>query len=183
MKIGKAFPSNYLKADDLEDRDWPVTIKRVAIESIGQGEDKQPKPIVYFEELEKGLVCNKTNATIIEKMYGDETDAWTGKRITLWPNHDVEFKGELVSAIRVRSKAPATPNALKVSSAKDETAALREKLFGLAMEAVAGDLAEVEPYLVTLCGKGDVDSLPAMQVSACIKRIEGGWVPGSDKKK
>lgn len=104
MKVGTAFPSTYLKADDLEDRDWPVTIKEVKMELVGMPGDQSEKLTLMFDELDKGIVCNKTNAGVIEKMYGAETDDWIGKKITLWPNHDVEFKGEIVSAIRVRSR-------------------------------------------------------------------------------
>src|SRR3989304_3055241 len=106
MKVKDVFPSKYLKVDDLNDLDLTLTIDNVVIEEIGQGDAKQKKMVIYFQEAEKGFVCNKTNATVIEKLFGDETTNWKGKRITLWPNHDVEFKGEIVSAIRVRSRAP-----------------------------------------------------------------------------
>ena len=108
MKISDAFPSKYLKVDDLNDADMLCTITRVALEELGQGHEKDTKPIVYFAETDKGMACNKTNAGVISKLYGDDTDGWIGKKITLWPNHDVEFRGEIVSAIRVRSRAPST---------------------------------------------------------------------------
>ena len=107
MKVSEAFPSKYLKVEDLNDQDLTLTIESTSIEQLGQGEERQQKLIVYFKEVEKGLACNKTNANTIAKMYGDETAEWIGQRITLWPNHDVEFKGEVVSAIRVRSRKPA----------------------------------------------------------------------------
>ena len=67
MNINKAFPSKYLKASDFDDVDTSCTIKRVAMEHIGQDKDEPPKPIVYFEEMDKGLVCNKTNPSAIAK--------------------------------------------------------------------------------------------------------------------
>ena len=106
MKLSDAFPSRYLKADDLDDHDWTVTIKSVALEQMGVGADQQVKLVVAFDELDKALICNKTNASTIAKLYGDDTDTWIGKAIVLWPNHDVEFKGEIVSAVRVRSRKP-----------------------------------------------------------------------------
>ncbi len=51
------------------------------------------------------MVCNKTNANTITKLYGDDTDAWIGKPITLCAR-EVEFQGEMVLAIRVSLKAP-----------------------------------------------------------------------------
>ena len=174
MKVGQAFPSKYLKADDLEDRDWTATIRDVIIEDIGQGEQKQEKLILYFNEFEKGLVTNKTNATTIQKLYGDETDEWVGKTIVLWPNHDVEFKGEIVSAIRVRSRAPKTPvtaggHALPPASAITPA---HEALLELVMEAVAGDMSEVEPYILKLTGKKGIELLTPTEAMAATGKIK-----------
>ncbi len=104
MNIDKAFPSKYLKAADFDDVDTPLTITRVVMEQISP--DERAKPIIYFQELEKGMNCNSTNKNTIKKLYGEETDNWIGKTITLWINHDVQYKQDTVSAIRVRSRAP-----------------------------------------------------------------------------
>lgn len=106
MNIDKAFPSKYLKASDFDDVDMPCTIKHVRMEQVGQGGDEVPKAVIYFQEMEKGMICNTTNKNIIVKLYGKETNDWTGQKVVLWVNHDVQFKGEIVSAIRVRSRAP-----------------------------------------------------------------------------
>lgn len=106
MKTKDVFPSKYLSVKDLEDNDWNVSIEKVVLEEIGQGDEKDTKMVIYFNDIDKGFVCNKTNCATIENLYGDETDNWIGKRITLWPNHDVQFGGKTVSAIRVRTRAP-----------------------------------------------------------------------------
>ena len=105
MKIGQAYPSNFLKADDLQGKDVVVTIEGCELESIGQGHDKQDKLILHFVGKQKAMVLNKTNAKTIAKLYGDETDDWVGKRITLSPR-EVEFQGDMVLAIRVSLRAP-----------------------------------------------------------------------------
>lgn len=120
MKVSEAFPSKYLKAVDLNDQDIVATIKSVIMENIGQADDPQEKLVLYFTDQDKGLVCNKTNAGVIAKLYGDDTESWIGKQVTLWPNHDVEFKGEIVSAIRIRSRLPAI-SPLRQSSAANST--------------------------------------------------------------
>jgi hypothetical protein len=136
MKVSDAFPSKYLKVEDLNDVDLVLTITKVTSEILGQGAEAQKKLIVHFEECEKGLACNKTNAGVIAKLYGDDTDDWIGHAITLWPNHDVEFKGEIVSAIRVRSKAPAGGNGAAQRRAKPTTSNNRQHIMTLE-EAVA----------------------------------------------
>jgi len=50
------------------------------------------------------LVLNKTNARTIAKVVGSPRYAeWVGKRITL-VRADVEFAGDMVEAIRVKSR-------------------------------------------------------------------------------
>ncbi len=107
MNIEQAFPSKYLKADtDIpESGDLIVTIDSVASETMGQGEKASTKPIVYFREVDKGLVLNKTNATTIAKLHGPETDNWPGKMVALFAT-EVDFQGKQTLAIRVRLKAP-----------------------------------------------------------------------------
>jgi hypothetical protein len=98
------FPSNYLKPADLEE-DAVLTIKSIKQEKIGQGRDADDKWIVYFKEERKGLVLNKTNANVLAKLYGDDTDDWVGKQVILFAT-EVQFKDEMVEAIRIRSKPP-----------------------------------------------------------------------------
>lgn len=108
MKMSEAFPSKYLKADvDVPDEGSIMfTIANVQMETLGQGQDADDKPVVYFEESEKGLVLNKTNGNTLVSLYGDDSDDWTGKRVNLFST-DVDFGGKATRAIRVSSKKPA----------------------------------------------------------------------------
>lgn len=96
MKISNAFPSKYLKCADLQGKSVTVKIERVEMEQIGEDH----RPVAYFYGKEKGFVLNKTNGSTISDMYGDDTDGWDGKEITLRPTR-VDFRGERVDAIRV----------------------------------------------------------------------------------
>lgn len=107
MKISQVFPSKYLVAADLEGRSFTLTIKRVTIEEMITHDNKRVnKPVVWFDKAQKGFVMNVTNAHIVVALYGDETDDWTGKRITLYPTKVRAF-GEMQDAIRVREEIPA----------------------------------------------------------------------------
>lgn len=106
MNINNAFPSKYLKSGDLGSDDLTLTMSHVEEEVVGQDADSESKPIVYFEEVEKGFVLNKTNAGTISALYTPETDNWKGKRITLFAT-EVAFQGKQTLAIRVRSRVPA----------------------------------------------------------------------------
>lgn len=106
MKISNAFPSKYLKAADLQDRQVKLVMSRVEMETIA---DDEKKPVIYFSKTQKGLVLNKTNSKAIAKVYGDDTDDWGGKEIVLFPAL-VDFRGDQVEAIRVKvfKAAPTT---------------------------------------------------------------------------
>jgi hypothetical protein len=101
MKMSDAFPSNYLRAADLNGSTVAVTIATVKMEDIGGDH----KPVVYFSGKEKGLVLNKTNGQMIAYQYGDETDNWTGAQIELYPTM-TSFQGKPVEAIRVNVRPP-----------------------------------------------------------------------------
>lgn len=119
-RVSDMVPSKYLKAADVEES--PVlTIADVKEESIGQGAQADNKWILYFAEEEKGLVLNRTNINTIAGLYGDDTDDWEGKKITLFATQ-VDFQGKQVDAIRVRNKPPKTKEA-KAPKAEPVTAA------------------------------------------------------------
>jgi len=108
--INQAFPSKFLKAADLGGHEVPVTIKGVQFEPVGQ--DKEMKPVLYFEGKQRGLVLNKTNANKIIEITGSAlTEDWRGHRIKLYPT-ETQFGGDMVDCIRVR---PANGAAMKMT--------------------------------------------------------------------
>lgn len=104
MDINAAFPSNWLKAADLQGRAVRVTIKEVISEDIGDGH----KPVVYFQNGNKGLVLNKTNALAIADIYGSDTDNWAGAIVEVYPDKTT-FQGRRVDCLRVRVPNNAPP--------------------------------------------------------------------------
>ena len=103
MKTNKMFPSKYLKAADLDGKSRIVVIKDVIMEVLGQGDEAEEKPVVYFED-GKPLALNKTNCNVIEDSLGEESDDWIDHELDLYPDR-VPFKGKMVDAIRVRVTA------------------------------------------------------------------------------
>ena len=97
MKVSQEFPSQYLKASDLQGREIRLTMDRVEREEIGQ--DK--KLVLYFVGKEKGVVLNKTNATTIGDFYGDDTDEWRDQPVILF-SIKTEYQGKPVDGLRCR---------------------------------------------------------------------------------
>jgi len=124
MDIFTQFPSNYLKAADLNGSTRRVVIESLAVEELGQGEKK---PVVKFVGMPTGLVLNKTNARMIAATFGAETTLWPGKELELY-SEKVSFQGRIVDSIRVRAVPP--------PAAADHQQKLAEALFRWAFYAI-----------------------------------------------
>jgi hypothetical protein len=120
--LSEMFPSKFLKASDI-DQDYEVTIVEVSTDTVGQGDQAEEKFIVHFEQFDKGIVLNKTNAGLIAAQHGEDTDGWIGKKIVLTVE-DVAYQGKIVPAIRVRRPArPTTPTRKPLPAGKPLPAA------------------------------------------------------------
>lgn len=98
----------FMYAFDLQGKDVTVTIDRiVGGELTGPGGKKSKKPLCYFRESKSGkpLALNATNCKAISAMYGNDTDGWIGKRITVYPT-TTQMGGDTVDCIRVRPGVP-----------------------------------------------------------------------------
>ena len=110
MDMNAAFPSKYLKASDLQDREVTAPMDEVRIESIGSDDKEELKHVLYFIGGKKGLVLNKTNANAIIEQYGVDSDTWHSRPITLFPTQ-TDYGGKIVPCIRVKLNIKPRPQA------------------------------------------------------------------------
>ncbi len=111
------FPGKYLKASDVKDRgSVSLTIRELVPREKIEGGSGDVKPVLYFERTKRGLVLNKTNATAIAELYGDDYSSWPGKVVTLVVRR-VDFQGRYVDALRIEMPqgTPQRPQAPGVS--------------------------------------------------------------------
>ncbi len=103
MKRSDVFSGKYLKAEDLSGHTVTVTIECTNMEDINnqQTGKTEQKAVVYFRGKEKGLVLNQINWTSIEDQYGDETDGWPGRQITLFAT-TTPFGNKIVPCLRIK---------------------------------------------------------------------------------
>lgn len=103
------YDSNWIYAHDLKGRDVTVTIRETRVGKVKNATKEERKPVLYFKESKdaRGLVLCKTNAKTVASLYGNETDNWTGKRVTLFPT-TTTFGKDTVDCVRIR---PAIPKA------------------------------------------------------------------------
>ena len=77
-----------------------LTIKNAEVKKLGQGEEARNKVVLSFNETSKQLALNRTNSQIIAERFGDDSDLWTGKQISLIVVKK-NFAGKLVDGIQV----------------------------------------------------------------------------------
>jgi hypothetical protein len=97
-----ASKSKYLRAIDIEEPTL-FTIENTTIDTLKVRNQEQERGVVWFREDDRGLVLNVSLTEILMDMFGSETDAWKGKRIRLYNDHRVKFRGEAVGGIRIKS--------------------------------------------------------------------------------
>lgn len=104
MDAALLHPSRFLKSQEFHGEDVTYTIAGIALEDLEDENKKvKTKGIVSFAETKKLLVINRTNSDCIKGMFGRETDAWIGKRVTFYPAPFFDnFTKENTTAIRVR---------------------------------------------------------------------------------
>ena len=123
MKMYKTDLFKYLAGEMFSGREWTLTIEYVRTEEIRGHKEVEEKPVMYFQEVQKGLVVNKTNAKYLIGLFGtDETEDWRGKRITLY-TEKVNAFGKIHDAIRVKESAidAMPPEEVKKAAKKDLT--------------------------------------------------------------
>jgi len=106
MHFKKYFPTGFIDESDLP-KDANVTISAVAVEKLTRpGGDQEDKVVMAFEGKNKKLVLNKTNAIRVAKLYGNNTEDWIGKAITLYFDPSVKFGRATVGGVRIRETKP-----------------------------------------------------------------------------
>jgi len=82
-----------------------VTIRSVELHNVSQeGAPEDQKWCITFEEVDKPMVTNQTNNAIIAAITkSQDTENWTGKKIVLFNDPTVMFKGEIKGGIRARA--------------------------------------------------------------------------------
>ena len=106
--INQMKSSRFLKVTDV-DPEVTVTIDRLSQEIVDE-QSGETKWCLFARELDKPLVMNWTNLQACAKACGSEnSDDWPGRRVILWNDESVQFKGQVTGGIRIRK----VPQSLK----------------------------------------------------------------------
>jgi hypothetical protein len=96
------FFGKHLKAEHIKE-ETAATVKEVAIEVFGRDDETKKKPVVYFNELDRGLALNQINSEVIAEIAGTkEIEKWPGTKVCLYVDPNIEYRGKRVGGIRVK---------------------------------------------------------------------------------
>lgn len=108
MKTSEMIQSKFLKKEDF-DTPKVLTIKDCSLEEVGNGDTRW---VLFFKEVQKGLVLNVTKIRQLENAYGDDSDHWANQKVKLLHDPNVAFQGKIVGGIALQTpkiSKPATP--------------------------------------------------------------------------
>jgi hypothetical protein len=101
MNFRKLIASDYIAAADFGGKQPTLTIKSVQLVGLEDEKGKQQRRgVIHFKEAERGWILNRTNVEYLAAMFGQETDLWIGKRVTLL-SVPVQFGAEKTEGIRI----------------------------------------------------------------------------------
>jgi len=110
--LSDAFPSKYLNAADLENKQFTATIDHIDYEKMRDGAEK---PVVYFAKITRGVVLNKTKAKFLSELSKSLSfDDWVGLDVHVSAGV-TNFGGEETACIKFARSAKA-----KQAQIKDE---------------------------------------------------------------
>ena len=103
LTYDQLFPSRFIKAGEFNGKPVTLTITGVEMDDLEKDDGTQhAAAIVSFKETKRQWVLIKTNAQCLVAMWGPDTDAWIGKRVTLFPERDASGLSDSGLCIRVK---------------------------------------------------------------------------------
>ena len=120
MNLTDLFPSRFATGADLAGKAYTLTIAGVELEEVHTvpGKSADRKPVLYFKGAQRGFILTRPLAfQIAEVLRSMDTDEWTGKRITIYPQ-PMMVAGQ--QRIAVRAKAPTNGDSTPPETLQDE---------------------------------------------------------------
>lgn len=103
LTYDQLFPGRFIKAGEFAGKPVTLTIAAVALDELEKDDGHtESKAIVSFVETKRQWVLVKTNAQCLVALWGPDTDAWLGHRVTLYPERDTSGLSDSGLCIRVK---------------------------------------------------------------------------------
>jgi len=100
------FPSEYLRAVDLLNKEHIVTIEEIVKRDlVGTNGEHSDKWCVRYVGTKRWHVLNITAGIVLSGLYGEDPNNWIGKSIIIYPTKDRSY-GKIVDCIRIKEEIP-----------------------------------------------------------------------------
>lgn len=107
---------DFLKKEDLEtSKNWVIK----GIKKADLDDQKKLELELHYKEEDKNFTLNTTNTKRLIGIFGNQTDNWLGRVITL-KTVETEYKGKPATGIRINEEATLTHEANKDATIKEE---------------------------------------------------------------
>ena len=94
---------SYLQKSDIDEpKTW--VIRDVEERSVPiPGGQRKDKLVVFFEGVDKGLICNQTNGGVLAELSGfEDPSEWIGTEVTVYVDPNITYGGRKIGGIRLR---------------------------------------------------------------------------------
>ena len=103
FSISKEYPGRFLRGSDVAGHTMNLKIKNVKREKVYKQKERKDVPmlVVYFDDKDKGVLLGKERAMDLKGLFGDDTDTWLEKEVTMYTENKDIF-GKNVDVIRFK---------------------------------------------------------------------------------
>lgn len=108
MDASQTYQSRFLAKTDFEQ---PRRLTILDTEMYEVGDNGEEKPGVTFEALERPMIFNRSNWSVLIEAFGKDTEAWRGKVVIVGVDPNIRYAGKKVGGLVVRIPQPAAKKA------------------------------------------------------------------------
>ena len=106
--LDEAFGSQFLGVVDVGEKKIRTKILKVRKQDVEDRKTGKPKKkiVVFFENIDKGLILNFTNREALVKAFGKNPAGWRNATVGILVDPNVMFGGEKKGGVRLRALLP-----------------------------------------------------------------------------
>jgi hypothetical protein len=106
--LDEAYGSRFLGVVDVGDKKIRTKILKVRMEEVKDRDTgkTRKRPIVFFENIDKGLVLNVVNKNTLVNAFGKAPAGWLSASVGIYVDPNVTFGGQKKGGVRLRALLP-----------------------------------------------------------------------------
>ena len=111
--LDEAYGSQFLGVADVGDKKIRTKILKVRKQDVKDRDTGtlKKKIVVFFENIDKGLILNVTNKNLLVEAFGKNPAGWHNATVGIYVDPDVTFGGQKKGGVRLRALLPSAATA------------------------------------------------------------------------